>query len=264
MRTPTLAILLLAAASASAAENAPTYTKDVAPVVFKECASCHRPGEAAPFPLLTYQDTKKRAKLIAQLTKSRQMPPWKADKGDVAFRNERRLTDAEIAVFQQWTAAGMPEGDPKDLPAVPSFPEKWSLGKPDLVVKMPKAYHVPAEGRDIYRNFAVALNLDEDKWVRAIDFRPSAASVVHHTLFFYDPTGTSAKKELASGQVGMPGGMSAIAKLIGKGKKAEPSAASAAKGDRKPTSADSAAGPSAPRPSLCRTDSPTGCRKVPT
>ena len=218
MRTPTLALLLLAAASANADDKTPTYTKDVAPVVFKECASCHRPGEAAPFSLLTYQDTKKRAKLIAQLTKSRQMPPWKADKGDVAFRNERRLTDAEIAVFQAWTAAGMPEGDPKDLPPAPKFADTWSLGKPDLVVKMPKAYHVPAEGRDIYRNFAVALNLDEDKWVKAIDFRPSAATVVHHTLFFLDPSGTMAKKELASGQVGSTGGMGAISKLVAGGK----------------------------------------------
>jgi mono/diheme cytochrome c family protein len=219
MRMSTLAVLLFAAAPAVANET-PTYTRDVAPVVFKQCASCHRPGEAAPFPLLTYQDTKKRGKLIAQLTKSRQMPPWKADKSDVPFRNERHLTDAEIAVFQQWTAAGMPEGDVKDMPAVPTFADTWSLGKPDLVVKMPKAYHVPAEGRDIYRNFAIALDLTEDKWVRAIDFRPSAPSVVHHTLFFLDPSGTSAKKELASGQVGLPGGMSAIARLgAGKDKK---------------------------------------------
>jgi mono/diheme cytochrome c family protein len=215
MRMSTLALLFLAAATANSDDKTPTFTKDVAPVVFKECATCHRPGEAAPFSLLSYQDTKKRAKLIAQLTKSRQMPPWKADKGDVEFRNERRLTDAEIAIFQAWTAAGMPEGDPKDLPPAPKFADTWSLGKPDLVVKMPKAYHVPAEGRDIYRNFAIATNLTEDKWVKAIDFRPSAATVVHHTLFFLDTSGTMAKKELASGQVGSSGGMGAIARLAG-------------------------------------------------
>jgi hypothetical protein len=101
----------------------------------------------------------------------------------------------------------LPEGDKQDLPAQPTFVGGWPLGKPDLVVKMPNAYKVPAEGRDIYRNFAVALNLKEDKWVKAIDFRPSAPSVVHHTLFFLDPTGTAAKKETDSGQVGFPGGM---------------------------------------------------------
>lgn len=216
-----LTLLLLAGASSAFAQekNAPTFNKDVAPIVFGQCATCHRPGEAAPFPLLSYQDAKKRGKLIAQVTQSKQMPPWKADKGDVAFRNERRLTDAQIAVVQQWFAAGMPEGDAKDLPPAPTFASEWSLGKPDLVVKMPKSYRVPAEGRDIYRNFAVALNLTEDKWVKAIDFRPSAPSVVHHTLFFLDVTGTAAKKEAASGVVGTSGSMGGLAGLGGKEKK---------------------------------------------
>jgi mono/diheme cytochrome c family protein len=198
--------------AASAQEKAKTtFNKDVAPILFEQCASCHRPGEGAPFSLLTYQDAQKRARLIAQVTKSRQMPPWKAEKSDYAFRNERHLKDAEIATLQDWLAAGTPEGDVKDLPAAPTFVAGgWPLGKPDLVVKMPKAYHVPAEGRDIYRNFAIALNLNEDKWVRAIDFRPSASSVVHHTLFFLDTTGTAAKKELASGEVGSRGGMSGV------------------------------------------------------
>jgi len=211
--------MLAGALSASAQEKgAPTFNKDVAPILFKECASCHRPGEAAPFPLLTYADAKKRGKLVVHTTQSRQMPPWKADKGDVAFRNERRLKDADIAVLERWLAAGMPEGDKSDLPPQPVFAGDWPLGKPDLVVKMPKAYRVPAEGRDIYRNFAIALNLKEDKWVKAIDFRPSASSVVHHTLFFLDSTGTAAKKELASGEVGTKGGMDGIARLGGKAK----------------------------------------------
>jgi len=111
------------------------------------------------------------------------------------FRNERRLKDEQITVLRQWVEAGMPEGDPAQMPAAPTFADGWALGKPDLVVKMPKAYHVPAEGRDVYRNFAVSLGLTEDKWVKAIDFRPSAPSVVHHTLFFLDTTGTARKKE---------------------------------------------------------------------
>jgi hypothetical protein len=198
--------------------NPPTFNKEVAPILFGQCATCHRPGEAAPFSLLTFQDAKKRARLIAEVTQSRQMPPWKAEKGDVAFRNERHLKDAEIAILKQWVAAGMPEGDKKDLPPQPTFAGDWPLGKPDLIVKMPRAFPVPAEGRDIYRNFAISLGLTEDKWVKAVDFRPGAASVVHHTLFFLDTTGTAARKELASGQVGSAGGMSALSGLGGKDK----------------------------------------------
>lgn len=216
--TAALTILVLSAAALRAQEKSgPTFNKEVAPIMFRQCASCHRPGEAAPFPLLTYDDARKRGKLIAKVTQSRLMPPWKAAKGDVAFRNERHLSDAEIAILQKWVQAGMPEGDKSDLPPQPEFVGGWPLGKPDLIVKMPRAFAVPAEGRDIYRNFAIALDLKEDKWVRAIDFRPSAPSVVHHSLFFLDPTGTAAKREKESGQVGSAGGMSGLGGA-GKGK----------------------------------------------
>jgi mono/diheme cytochrome c family protein len=216
MRFAPIAILLLAGAAPGQAETkakataAPTFSKDVAPILFGHCATCHRPGEAAPFSLLSYKDAKKRGKLLATVTQSRQMPPWKADTGDVSFRNERRLTTEQIAVLQQWVKAGMVEGDPTQTPKPPAFADGWPLGKPDLVVKMPKAYRVAAEGRDIYRNFAIALNLKEDKWVRAMDFRPTARSVVHHTLFFLDPTGTAAKREAASGEVGFRGNMGGL------------------------------------------------------
>jgi mono/diheme cytochrome c family protein len=223
MKAPPILVSLVLLASAPAAHagqqgaEAPTFTKDIAPIVFQNCATCHRPGEGTPFALLTYEDVRKRGKLIAQVTHSRQMPPWKADKGDVAFRNERRLTEEQIATLQKWATTGMAEGNKQDLPALPAFPESWKLGKPDLVVKMPKAYHVAAEGRDVYRNFAIALGLKEDKWVKAIDFRPSARSVVHHTLFFVDATGTSAKKEAESGEVGSSGSMGGLARLAGPG-----------------------------------------------
>src|SRR5262245_43142785 len=191
----------------------PTFSKDVAPILFSQCATCHRPGEAAPFSLLDYKDAKKRGKQIAQVTHSRQMPPWKADRGDVAFRNERRLSDEQVAVLGHWVEAGMPEGDPAQTPKAPTFADGWPLGKPDLVVTMPKAYRVAAEGRDVYRNFALALGLKEDKWLKAMDFRPSARSVVHHTLFYLDTTGTAAKREQESGQVGSSGAMGALGRL---------------------------------------------------
>ena len=218
--SPFVVVILLFAGvtSVQAGDTPPTFSKDVAPILFQQCATCHRPGQGAPFSLLTYQDARKRGKLIAHVTQARQMPPWKADKGDVVFRNERRLKEEQIAVLQKWLAAGMPKGDEKDLPPPPVFASKWPLGEPDLVVKMPKAYRVPAEGRDIYRNFAVALGLKEDKWVKAIDFRPSASSVVHHSLFFLDTTGTAAKREEESGQVGSSGAMGGLGRFGAKDK----------------------------------------------
>jgi hypothetical protein len=202
-------IMLMLASAAPAAEKspAPTFSKDVAPIFYQQCVSCHRPGEAAPFSLLTYKDAKKRGTLIASVTESRQMPPWKADKSDVKLRNARVLSEAQIDVVQRWVKADMPEGDAKDLPRAPEFAGGWSLGKPDLVVKMPKGYDVAAEGKDVYRNFVIPLDLKEDKYVRAIDFRPSARSVVHHSLFFLDTTGDARKREQASGGVGFGGSM---------------------------------------------------------
>jgi mono/diheme cytochrome c family protein len=216
-RTAFVALILLAGFGAARpreqAADSPTFNKEVSSILFQNCATCHRPGQAAPFSLLTYADAKKRAKLIAQVTESHQMPPWKADKSDYDFRGERHLKEPDIALLQKWVAAGMPEGDPAHPPVPPIFAGDWPLGKPDLVVQMPRAFAVPAEGRDIYRNFAVALGLTEDKWVKAIDFRPSAPSVVHHSLFFLDPTGMAAKLEAASGEVGSRGGMGGLGKL---------------------------------------------------
>jgi hypothetical protein len=172
-----------------------TFTKDVAPIVFQNCASCHRPGEVAPFPLLTYADVKKRSKQLLSAMESRQMPPWKPEAGHGDFVGERRMQPAEIAAFKKWVEEGAAEGDPKDLPPLPKFPEGWAFGEPDLVVRMPEAYTVPAEGRDVYRAFAVPLNLTEDKYVRAAQYRPSNNRVVHHALLFLDITGESRKKD---------------------------------------------------------------------
>ncbi len=183
------------------------FSEHIAPIVFNNCATCHRPGEAAPFTLLNYNDVKKRGKFIAEVTGTRLMPPWKADKGDYEFKNERRLTDTQIEMIRRWVADGMPEGDPAKLPKLPKFTEGWQLGKPDLIVKMSDAYTVPADGPDIYRNFAIPLNLAEDRWVKAIDFRPSARSVVHHSLFFIDTTGSARKADEEDPEPGYSGRM---------------------------------------------------------
>jgi hypothetical protein len=186
---------------------APTFTEHVAPIVFRNCTTCHRPGESAPFSLTTYAEVRPRGRQIAAVTKSRQMPPWKAEGGDFAYRGDRRLRDDDIQLIQRWVDAGMPEGDPAKLPPMPPFTQGWPLGDPDLVVRMPEAYDVPAAGRDIYRNFVLPLNLTEDAWVKAVDFRPSSRAVVHHALFFLDPTGAARELDERDPLPGYNGGM---------------------------------------------------------
>jgi mono/diheme cytochrome c family protein len=203
----TVAILL---AGAFAAQNLiasadVTFNHDIAPILFQNCASCHREGEAAPFPLLTYEDASKRAKLIAKVTNSRFMPPWKAEPASFAYRDERRLTDVQIALIQQWYAQGAPEGNANEKPQPPKFESGWMLGEPDLVVEMPTAYHVPADGPDIYRNIAVPLGLNEEKWLTAIDMRPSARAVVHHVLYFGDPNGRVHERPQQGAEPGFSG-----------------------------------------------------------
>jgi mono/diheme cytochrome c family protein len=178
-------IFLLAAATAA---PAPTFTRDIAPILYRNCASCHHAGQVAPFPLLTYADVKPRARLIADVTRSRTMPPWQPVAGYNHFAGERRLTSAQIQTIHDWMAAGAPEGNPKLLPPLPKFPEGWQLGTPDLVVKLPQPMEVPAEGADIYECFVVPMNLPKDQFIRAVEFRPSNPRVVHHALLFTDAT----------------------------------------------------------------------------
>ena len=166
-----------------------TWSKQIASIIYNNCASCHRPGEAAPFSLLSYQDVMKKGKLIASVTASHYMPPWKAEETSYAFKDERRLTDNQISLLATWVKEGMPEGNPADAPAPPKFGSGWMLGEPDMVVEAPAAFHVPADGADIYRNIALSLGLTEDKWLTAIDMKPSARSAVHHVLYFADPSG---------------------------------------------------------------------------
>lgn len=180
--------VLFLPASLSAQEN-PVFSEHIAPIVFSKCAGCHRDGQAAPFSLLNYAQVKKRAKQIAEATGERVMPPWHADPGVVDYANDRSLTKEQIDLIQRWVAAGAPEGDPAKTPALPKFPEGWELGQPDMVFKTSAPYKVPAEGSDVYRNFVIPLNLDKDTWVKAIEFKPGAPSVVHHVLYFLDTKG---------------------------------------------------------------------------
>jgi hypothetical protein len=170
---------------------APTYNKDVAPILNSQCALCHRPGEVAPFPLLTFQDAAKRAALIASVTSKGFMPPWKPEPGYGKFQHERRLTAEQIAVLQQWAQAGAPEGDPKDKPPVPTFAEGWQGGEPNLVLKAGSGFSVPADGPDKFQCFVLPLNLEQDSYIQTAEFRPGNRRVVHHGVIYVDETGAA-------------------------------------------------------------------------
>ena len=186
-----------------------TFTENIAPILYQNCVTCHRPGEAAPFSLISYEDAKKRGAILATVTKSRYMPPWHAAHGYGEFADERRLTDAQIAAIGDWVSQGMPQGDAAKMPKMPQFPDGWHLGKPDLVLEMPAGFDLPASGPDIYRNFIIPSRLTEDKWVRAVEFHPSARKVVHHVLYAYVGGGALAKIDGADGRPGF-GGMGSI------------------------------------------------------
>jgi hypothetical protein len=189
----------------SAFAAGPTFSQDVAPVLYRECVSCHHPGGVAPFSLITWQDAAKRAKLIATVTARRYMPPWLPS--EPHFQHERRLTAVEISTLARWAEAGAPEGERRSTPAPPRFPEGWQLGKPDLEAEMRAAFDVPAEGQDQYRCFAIPVAPGRDRWVNALDVRPGNPKVVHHVIVFQDTTGTARKRDTGGGYscFGTPG-----------------------------------------------------------
>lgn len=181
-----------------------TFNADIAPILHNRCASCHRPGQAAPFSLLTYQDAAKRAQLLRAVTQTRYMPPWHAEPGHGSFEGERRMLDSEVELLAAWVEAGAPEGGGK-APEPPRFSAGWALGEPDLVIEMTEPFSVPADGPDIYRNFPAPVPTTEDKWVRALEFRPRARSVVHHSLFSVDPSRKSLEADAADDIPGFAG-----------------------------------------------------------
>jgi mono/diheme cytochrome c family protein len=187
----------------------PTFNRDIAPILYQNCSNCHRPGEVAPFALLTYQDAAKRAKQIADITQARVMPPWKATPGYGDFQDVRRLTDQQIATIHEWAVHGAPEGDAASKPTPPKFPDGWLAGEPDQVVKMTQTYSVPAEGHDQFRCFVIPLNADQDEYVKKVEFRPGNPRIVHHAILFLDTSGEARRRETAPGQgyscVGGPG-----------------------------------------------------------
>jgi Flp pilus assembly protein TadD len=176
-----------------------TFNRDIAPIVFNICAKCHRPGEAGPFPLLSYDDVKSHAKQIVSVTARRFMPPWLPAPGDFAFADELRLTDEQIVLFREWYEAGEPQGEEKDLPPLPKFTEGWQLGQPDVILQASKPFALPAKGSDQYWNFVFRAPVAKSQWVRAVEIRPGNKRLVHHANLLVDRSESARREEVAPG-----------------------------------------------------------------
>lgn len=186
---------LLMAAKADSKDRLVTYSGDVAPLIYKRCTPCHRPGEVAPFSLTSYDDARKWSKNIARVARKRIMPPWKAVAGFGEFEYENRLSEEEIVLLEAWAEAGAPRGDATREPSPPTFSSDWPLGKPDMIIKIPRPYEIAAEGRDDYRNFPIPTSFTESKWITAMDVRPGNRRVVHHVIAFLDHRGRALQRE---------------------------------------------------------------------
>jgi Flp pilus assembly protein TadD len=195
-----------------------TFNKDVAPILFEKCATCHRPIDGAantavrgpagdilgplcvagaPFSLLDYESARTHAPEIAAATRSRAMPPWLPEPGHGRFVNERRLRDDQIALIQQWVAQGAPEGDPADKPSPPVFSDGWQLGTPDLVLTSPDAFTLQPGGDDVFRNFVFPVATSGTRHVRAVEFRADNPRVLHHANVALDPVRASRRLDRA-------------------------------------------------------------------
>jgi mono/diheme cytochrome c family protein len=190
---------------ARAADAPVTFTKDVAPILYKSCVECHRPTMFAPMSLLTYDDVRPYARSIKQRVVSRIMPPWGADPAHGEFKNDPRLSQAEIDTIAAWVDGGAVKGSDADMPKAPQFADGWTIGKPDAVFTMEEEYDIPATGVIPYQYLRVPTHLTEDKWIQAIEIRPSANAQVHHVLAYTQPAGEPIRQGGALGPTNIGG-----------------------------------------------------------
>jgi hypothetical protein len=168
-----------------------TFTKDVAPILQQHCQTCHRPGEAAPFSLLTYEQARPWATSIKRVVQEKRMPPWYADPAIGHFANDRSLSAKDIGTILAWVNAGAPKGDPADMPAPATFVEGWGIPKPDKIFELPHPYSVPESGMVEYQYVILPTGFTEDKWVQAAEARPTDRSVVHHIIAYVREPGSN-------------------------------------------------------------------------
>jgi Flp pilus assembly protein TadD len=182
-----------------------TFNENIAPIIFENCSSCHHAGEGGPFPLVSYQDVRSRASLIVTVTRRRYMPPSLPEEGYGDFIGERRLTNSQLNLIEEWVKQGTPEGDSAHRPIPPQFSERWQLGQPDLVVSVPTQFHLAAEGSDVFRNFVLPVNVKVTKYVRAIELQPGNKRVVHHANIWIDRRRSIRRRDGEDGQPGFAG-----------------------------------------------------------
>jgi hypothetical protein len=199
LRLTTIALAVSLCAIAATNSTPITFSKDVMPILQKNCQTCHRPGQAAPFSMLTYKDTRPWASAIKEAVVLKKMPPWSADPHYGKFINDRSLAPSEIDTLAKWADAGAPEGNPKDLPKPLQFAEGWLIGKPDVELAMENEFAVPASGEIQYQYIKVPTNFTEDKWVQKLEFRPSNPKVVHHVVLFIREPDNSFMKNIPPG-----------------------------------------------------------------
>ncbi|HEY6371410.1 MAG TPA: hypothetical protein VIX37_12600 [Candidatus Sulfotelmatobacter sp.] len=178
--------------------NAPTFAKDIAPILQKNCQSCHRPGEAAPFSMLTYEETRPWTGAMKLAVKQKLMPPWFADPQVGHFANDRSLFQREIDTIVAWVTADAPKGHPMDMPAPVHFVEGWGIPKPNVIFQLPKEFSVPESGMVEYQYVIVPTGFTEDKWVQAVEVRPTERSVVHHIIAYIREPGSNYFKDQSS------------------------------------------------------------------
>ena len=180
-----------------------TYHRDIAPILSANCTECHRNGGVAPFALDTYVDARRRANMLAFVVQERFMPPWRAAKGFGAFRDERHLSDRQIALLAAWARAGAPSGDESQALPETVWPDPvWRTGNPDLVLEMEEPFAIPATGPDIYRYFVIPFELSGDRAISAIEFQPGNEKVVHHANIFVDYSGKARREDARDDEPG--------------------------------------------------------------
>jgi hypothetical protein len=186
------AILFVTTTAEPRAAGTPvTFTRDVAPILYKNCVGCHRDGEMAPMSLVTYKDARPWAKSIRKNVVERVMPPWHADPAHSRFSNARGLSQPEIDTIVAWVDQGAPQGKASDLPPAPTYPDGWDIGVPDAVFEMSEEFSVPADGVVEYQYFTVQPNFTEDRWIQAAEIRAGNRELVHHVIVFVDEPGGS-------------------------------------------------------------------------
>ena len=200
---------LLAQEAPGGLESGPTFSKDVAPIFYEKCISCHREGEVAPMSLITFREARPWARAIHEKVTTREMPPWHADRRYGEFRNDLSLTQPEIDTIAAWVSSGAREGDPAQVPPLPEFTEGWQIGTPDMVFEMPVEYQVPASGTVEYQYFDVPTNFTEDMWMQAGEARAGDSRHVHHIVIYLREPEPSNRPKVVSVKPILPEGQQA-------------------------------------------------------